>query len=59
MDMKLENLANMLNGLLEMVRIDNHTDDPGVDAYNKGADAMKNQVEYYIRNILGVKAGEQ
>ena len=59
MDKKLENLAGMLKGLLDMVKIDNTLDDPAVDAYNKGAEAMKNQVEFYITNILGVKAGGQ
>ena len=56
---ELENLANMLKALQNMVTIDNDTIEPMVDAYNKGVDAMRNQVEYYIKNILGVKVGEQ
>lgn len=49
---KIENLLNMLKGLEQMVLIDNTTDDPAVDAYNKGVDAMRNQIEFYIRNVL-------
>lgn len=55
---KLENLLNMLKGLQDMVTIDNTLDEPAVDAYNKGVDAMRNQVEYYIKNIL-MTEGEQ
>lgn len=56
---ELKNLANMLKALQEMVNIDNTTDDPMVEAYNKGADAMRNQVQYYIENVLGVKVGDR
>ena len=49
---KIANLNNMLKGLQDMVTIDNKTDDPMVDAYNKGVDAMRNQVQYYIQNVL-------
>ena len=56
---ELKNLANMLKGLQDMVTIENTTDDPAVDAYNKGVDAMRNQVQYYITEVFGVKVGEQ
>lgn len=55
----LKNVLNMLKGLQEMVTIDNPTEDPMVTAYNKGVDAMRNQVEFYIVNVCGVKVGEQ
>ena len=49
---KLENLLNMIPGLEEMVKIDNTNENPLVDAYNLGAEAMRNQVTYYVRNVL-------
>jgi hypothetical protein len=55
---KLENLLDMMNGLMEMVTLENPTESDNVTAYNMGVEAMYNQVVYYIRNILGVKDGE-
>ena len=52
---ELQNLVNMLHGLQEMVNIDNQANDPMVEAYNKGVDAMRNQVEHYIEEMFGVK----
>ena len=55
---EIKNLANMLHGLQEMVNIDNPANDPLVEAYNKGVDAMRNQVEHYINEMFGVKVGD-
>jgi hypothetical protein len=54
---KLENLLDMMNGLMEMVTLENPMESDNVTAYNMGVEAMHNQVVYYIRNILGVKDG--
>ena len=56
---EIKNIANMLHGLQEMVNIDNPTNDPLVESYNKGVDAMRNQVEHYINEMFGVKVGDQ
>ena len=56
---EMKNLVNMLKGLQNMVNIDNPNDDPMVEAYNRGVDAMRNQVEHYISEVFGVKVGDQ
>ena len=55
----LENLIDMLKALQEMVNIDNTNDSPFVEAYNLGVSAMRNQVEYYVKNVLMQKEGVQ
>lgn len=42
--------------LREHARIDNTTDNPLVDAYNQGIDAMYNQVQNYLNTMALKKA---
>lgn len=56
---KLENLLHMMDALATMCEIDNDTDDPVIDGYNRGIYAMQHQVIYYIKNILMKEEGEE
>ena len=55
----LENIASNVSGELKVnVLIDNSTDNPLVDAYNEGVNAMALQICWYVSAILSAKATE-
>jgi hypothetical protein len=45
-------LAQKLSELKELVKIDNVTDNPMVDAYNNGVDAMSSQIASWINAVV-------
>ena len=52
-------IAKMSDDMIELrehVRIENTTDNPLVDAYNQGMDAMYNQVQNYLNRMALQKA---
>lgn len=52
-------IAKMSDDMIELrehVRIDNTTDTPLVDAYNKGMDAMYGQIQAYLNRMALQKA---
>ena len=59
----MEELLNVLDKLShdisgdwkKAVLIDNTTNNPLIDAYNEGVDAMAAQATYYVRTILKAK----
>ena len=54
--LEITKMSDDMIELREHVRIDNTTDNPLVDAYNQGMDAMYNQVQSYLNKMALQKA---
>jgi len=56
----ISKVASDIDKWAETVRIsDNPNDNPLVDSYNKGVDAMANKVKYYLEIIIIANGGDQ
>lgn len=56
----LEQIVNSVDGdLRKDALIENETDNPLVDAYNEGIEAMTNQVCHHINAIIDAKRSEK
>ena len=54
--LKIAEMSDDMIELRENARIDNTTDNPLVDAYNKGIDAMYGQIQTYLNKMALNKA---
>jgi len=56
----LKQIMNDIDKWAEPVHIDeNPNNNPLVDAYNEGVDAMANKVKYYLEIIITANGGDQ
>lgn len=54
--LEITKMSDDMIELRENARIENTTDDPLVDAYNDGIDAMYNQIQTYLNKMALQKA---
>ena len=54
--LKIAEMSDDMIELRENARIDNTTDNPLVDAYNQGIDAMYGQIQTYLNKMALKKA---
>ena len=56
---ELFEVAKKITDWKNLVKIDNTNDNPLIDAYNEGVDAMAAQFANFINAIITAKGGEQ